>query len=321
MAATACIGIDLDELVHYARIHGLPEGPYLEGRDVHRIAGERFGELMARHDLVGTAFVIGESVQGESRGAEAARRALRYLVQAGHEIGNHTFSHDYSLTTRARAMIDTEIQRAGRAIARITGERPVGFRAPGYNVDTPIFESLAAQGYVYDSSIFPSGLYYGARAAIIAAMRLVGRRSSSMPGRPQQLLAPLSPYRPDPKTFWRHGEGKVVELPIAVVPRTGIPFIGTAIAALPWPSVLAAYRVMRGQPFLNLELHGIDLMDATDVPPPLVRAQPDLRVPLREKMRRFDALLGRIAEDFDVQTLAAAARAPGISSVVNGSRV
>lgn len=307
MAGLACVGIDLDELVHYARIHGLAERPFEDVRTVHRVAGERFGELMARHGLTGTAFVIGESLTGSGPGAGGARAAVRALSEAGHEIANHTFSHDYRLTTRARAEIDAEIQRGAKAIARAVGHRPVGFRAPGYNVDAPIFESLTAQGYRYDSSLFPSALYYGARATIIGALRVVGRRSRSMPGRPEQLLAPLHPYRPRSKQFWREGGGPLVELPVAVVPRTGIPFIGTSIAALPWPSVLAAYRVMKGRSFLNLELHGIDLMDASDVPPVLAQVQPDLRVPLREKLRRFDALLARMKDDFEVLPLAAAA--------------
>jgi len=41
----------------------------------------------------------------------------------------------------------------------------------------------------------------------------------------------------------------------------------------------------------NLELHGIDVLDATDVPEPIARVQPGLRLPAREKVRRLRSVL------------------------------
>jgi hypothetical protein len=51
---------------------------------------------------------------------------------------------------------------------------------------------------------------------------------------------------------------------------------------------------MQRQPFFNLELHGIDLIDAEadGIPAELVARQPDLRVPLAQK-------LSALAETFE----------------------
>lgn len=67
----------------------------------------------------------------------------------------------------------------------------------------------------------------------------------------------------------------------------------------------------RARPFFNFELHGIDLADADadGIPAALIARQPDLRLPLAEKQRRFEAMLDRIAGDFDLRPLAEVAAA------------
>jgi hypothetical protein len=44
-------------------------------------------------------------------------------------------------------------------------------------------------------------------------------------------------------------------------------------------------------PFINLELHGIDFLEAGDVPRSLLAVQPDLRVPLTRKLEALSAVL------------------------------
>jgi peptidoglycan-N-acetylglucosamine deacetylase len=53
----------------------------------------------------------------------------RSIVDAGHEIGNHTDSHA-ALWLRSASFIDREIGEAQRAIQDATGARPELFRAP-----------------------------------------------------------------------------------------------------------------------------------------------------------------------------------------------
>jgi peptidoglycan-N-acetylglucosamine deacetylase len=139
---------------------------------------------------------------------------------------------------------------------------------------------------------------------VMGALALTGRRSRSVLDRPRVLAAPLLPYRPDPDEPYRAGDGAVPELPITVEPLTRFPFIGTFVATLPAGVVDVLYRRVARQPFLNLELHGIDLVDESDgAGPALARAQRDLRVPAARKQARLAELLGRIRGEYDVVTL------------------
>src|SRR5688500_17368424 len=90
----AALSIDLDSLKYYYRIHGIPE-PALHADPMYTEVPARFGELSASLDLKGTVFCVGENLAERE-----ARAAIKDLSDAGHEIGNHSFSHDYGLAHR-----------------------------------------------------------------------------------------------------------------------------------------------------------------------------------------------------------------------------
>jgi peptidoglycan-N-acetylglucosamine deacetylase len=161
-----------------------------------------------------------------------------------------------------------------------------------------------AQGYRYDSSVFPSWPYYVAKAGVMAMMSLVGRRSRSVLGDPRVLFAPPVPYRPGRSPFQR-GQSTLIELPVATTPGLRMPAIGNWA---PYVSLLTAstpvrarlLESMRRRDFFNLELHGIDLIGAEEdgIPAELVAKQPDLRVSLLHKQRALEATLDRLALDY-----------------------
>ena len=67
-------------------------------------------------------------------------------------------------------------------------------------------------------------------------------------------------------------------------------------------------RCRRARRHFNLELHGIDALDDTDVDAPgLARVQPGLRLPAAVKLRRLEALLGRLRAQAESCTLEEAA--------------
>ena len=73
---------------------------------------------------------------------------------------------------------------------------------------------------------------------------------------------------------------------MSVTPGARFPFIGTFVVLAPWPFVRAAYARLRGEPFLSLELHAVDLLGPEDgIPPELARAQPDLEVAAVDQAR------------------------------------
>jgi hypothetical protein len=280
----ASLSIDLDGLEHYHRIHGLPPPPGGGEDPVGVEAVERFGALCARLGLRGTLFAIGETL---ARPGAAA--AIRRAAEAGHEVANHSLSHDYALSRLSPEAIAREVRGGAEAIAAVTGRVPVGFRAPGYTLSPALLAVLAAQGYRYDSSAFPALPYYAGKAAVMAALRLAGRPSGALLDRPRVLLAPRAPYRPDAREPYARGTLPLLELPVTTG-LLGFPLIGTFVATLPRVTRLAAAGTGR-LPLLNLELHGVDLLDASDASPALAARQRDLRVPAAVKIGRIEAFV------------------------------
>ena len=305
MASLACVSVDLDSLGHYCRIHGLPDTLLSPSaaRLIYREAVARFLELFAEAGIRATFFAVGRDLD-DPKSAEAVKAA----AVAGHEVGNHTFAHDYDFTRKSPSQIGDDLSRGGAAILRVTGERPTGFRAPGYTLTGSVLQALNAQGYRYDSSVFPAAPYWAAKALIMGVQAVAGRESRAVLDRPKVLRAPRLPYRPDLAEPYRKGHASLVELPITVHPITRVPIIGTTITALPPLALGALWHSVAKLAFVNVELHGIDLLDASDVGcPELAAVQPDLKIPRRTKRARLREALRRIAGGADVVTLASAA--------------
>jgi peptidoglycan/xylan/chitin deacetylase (PgdA/CDA1 family) len=287
------VSVDLDPLECYWRIHALPGAPPEGARHaILRRCLPRFAELFARHGVRATFFVVARDLEEDAEG----RARLAELARDGHELANHTYSHPYDLVRLPRDSMSAEIDRAHGLIGACAGGAPCGFRAPGYAISAALLELLRARAYRYDSSAFPSVAYYGAKAAVMGAMRLVGRKSGSILDTPRVLAAPLAPYRPAADAPYRRGAESadaLVELPMSVTPIARLPIFGTSLVTAPsWMRrhlIAAATRA----PFFNLELHGIDLADADadEIPPALVARQPDLRRPLAHKLAALDETL------------------------------
>jgi hypothetical protein len=302
----ASVSIDLDGLANYARLHGLsPEALSVEGSTaVARLAPGRLAEMLEARSAKGTFFAIGEEISPE--GAEP----LRAVAAAGHEIGNHTLSHRYDLTRLSVEAQASEVAEGARAIEAAVGVRPVGFRAPGYTLSSSVLEAARKAGHQYDSSAYPAAPYYLAKAGILGVMRLVGRKSAAILDRPSVLFAPRLPYHPAEGNPYARGKMELLEIPITVDPLTRAPFIGTTVCSLPLFAVKALYRSVRRLPLVNLELHGIDLLDATDGSgAPLAAVQRDLRIPAAAKLERLREVIGWLAADYELVTLRAAADA------------
>jgi hypothetical protein len=276
------VSIDLDEIHHYFAIHGLPVAPTAAVHAGYDVALGRAVDFAAAHGVPLTLFAVGADLDRPESAKALARAASR-----GHEVENHSYGHRYDLTRLDRAAMARDVEDGAMAIARVTGRTPAGFRAPGYTVTDALFDVLEEVGVAFDSSVFPCPPYYLAKAAAMGAMRLRGRVSRSILDTPRVLGAPRRPYRPG-RSWHRRGKRRsFVELPVTVTPVVGLPFFGTSIG-LGGPSVASwLARACAGEPLVNLELHLIDFLDASDGIEALVGHQPELGVPVG---RRLDAL-------------------------------
>ena len=85
----------------------------------------------------------------------AKRRLLTDAVPRGHEIASHSLTHR-PLTGLDRDGKWREIAASRQSIEATLGVEVRGFRAPGFHIDRESLELIAAAGYRYDSSLFPT---------------------------------------------------------------------------------------------------------------------------------------------------------------------
>ena len=93
----------------------------------------RILEILARYGVRATFFCVGHHVV-------ALPDEVRRIVAAGHELGNHSWSHPF-LPDLTGDQLREQIDRTAEAVARVTGEAPTRFRPP-YGALSP--EVLAA---------------------------------------------------------------------------------------------------------------------------------------------------------------------------------
>ena len=91
--------------------------------------------------------------------AEKFPVVMEEIVQQGHEVACHGLKHDKREATLGISEELRIIKTATEIIQSATGLRPVGFRAPLFNVNENCWIALQKNDYVYDSSIVCSPLY------------------------------------------------------------------------------------------------------------------------------------------------------------------
>ncbi|MBX3231596.1 MAG: polysaccharide deacetylase family protein [Labilithrix sp.] len=281
----ASVSVDLDEIHHYFEIHGVtPRGG--AGTLVYDVAIDRLRGLADAGGFPLTLFAIGRDLE-----RSASRDRLRAAALDGHEIANHSLDHRYDLVRLGKEEIRRQVVHGAAAIEAACGKRPVGFRAPGYTVSDEVFEVLAEEDVAYDASVFPCPAYWTAKTAAIGLIALRGRRSRSIVDTPNVLRAPTRPYRTG-TPYWRRGGG-VLEIPVQVTRGLRLPFIGTSVTLAGPTRARWLAKMCVGEPLVNLELHGIDVLDAADGLEELLPHQPDVRV---AQARKVDAILAACAE-------------------------
>lgn len=117
-----------------------------------RVAVPRLLRILERQGVRATFFVPGFT-------AECYPETVRAIVDAGHEVGHHGYLHEpmqgIDATTEARYL-----DRGLDALERVAGVRPVGYRAPWWEMNWHTAGLLADRGFVYDSSLLDGDAPY-----------------------------------------------------------------------------------------------------------------------------------------------------------------
>ncbi|MBI5266213.1 MAG: DUF3473 domain-containing protein [candidate division Zixibacteria bacterium] len=114
-------------------------------RNTHRLL-----DLFHRKKCHATFFVLGWC-------AERYPQLMREIVDAGHEIGCHSFHH-VRVDAMTAEQFREDTRRVQAIVAEATGVKPIGYRAPSWSLNPSTswaFDILGELGFTYDSSIFP----------------------------------------------------------------------------------------------------------------------------------------------------------------------
>ena len=122
----ASLSLDLDNQWSYMKTHGDPGWESFPS--YFDVVVPRILELLAELNLTITFFVVGQDAALEKN-----HRVLQSIVEAGHEIGNHSYRHEVWLHLYSQEDLETELQDAQEAISGVTGHLPLGFRGPGFS--------------------------------------------------------------------------------------------------------------------------------------------------------------------------------------------
>lgn len=274
------VSVDLDATHHYRAAHGLAAAD--TDNRIYERAIPRLTDWARQRSIPLTWFVVGQDLRTPANVEVVAK-----LSTAGDELGCHSFSHHYDLTRRSFAEMRREVEDGVLAIEQASGAKVSGFRAPGYVVTDTLLALLRESGLGYDSSVFPCPSYYALKGVAVATLTARQRESKAIIDVPEVLRAPTTPYRVG-SPYWFRGTG-ILEIPIQVTRKARLPFIGTSLTMAGAMGARLLARGVAAEPFVNLELHGLDALDQKDGLEDLSRHQRDLRIPWSKKLDAIDA--------------------------------
>ncbi len=296
----ACtLSLDLDDKWAYLKTHGderwksFPS--YLD--DVI----PSFLEILRRHDLTITVMVVGQDAS-----LSRNQSALHSIVDGGHELGNHSFSHESWLASVSAEQAVDDLHRAHAAISTLSNAKLVGFRGPSYSLSPAIIRWLVDNDYLYDASTFPTVLgpaartYYFMRSSFSANQRRERRR---LFGSFSDGFRPLRPYR------WCTEHGEIVELPVSTLPILRLPFhfsylhyvsqFSSVLAMCYFRCALLLCRTTSTAP--SILLHPLDFLGADDVDD--LQFFPGMKLKGAKKREFVSRALASVVRQYRVLTL------------------
>ncbi|MEQ8210923.1 MAG: polysaccharide deacetylase family protein [Lacipirellulaceae bacterium] len=258
----ASLSLDLDNKWSYMKTHG--DAGWEAFPSYLDVVVPRVLKFLEQRNLKITFFVVGQDAALPEN-----TKALRSLADAGHEIGNHSFHHEPWLHLYSPEQIEEELQRAEEAIEAATGQRPTGFRGPGFSFSQQLLQTLSKRGYEYDGSTFPTFLGPLARLYYFFTSDLTPEEKADRKqlfGKFSEGFRSLKPYR------WPGILPELLEIPVTTMPLFKVPihvsyllYLGQysqVLAMTHFRLALRLCQLARVEP--SLLLHPLDFMGKED---------------------------------------------------------
>jgi hypothetical protein len=289
----ASISLDLDNQWSYMKTHG--DTGWKDFPSYLDIFIPRALDILDSLDLKITFFIVGQDAALDKN-----RDALKLLTENGHEVGNHSLNHEPWLHLYSADEIDKEIITAEEHIFRATGEKPVGFRGPGFSWSPDLLEMLSQNAYLYDASTLPTFLGPIARIYYFWTSNFTDEEKNKRKelfGRFADGMRPVKPYQ------WQLNSGTtILEIPVTTIPIFRTPFhlsyllylsrFSTLLASLYLKTALVMCRITRTEP--SFLLHPLDLIGGDQVPD--LAFFPGMDVDGQKKLKLFEKVLKELSK-------------------------
>jgi peptidoglycan/xylan/chitin deacetylase (PgdA/CDA1 family) len=147
--AAACFTFDVD--AESPILFDRPESAAWLDVMSHQAYGPRTGvprilRLLDRQRIRATFFIPGYT-------ADRWPATVRAIRDAGHEIGHHGYLHEGARSAPDLEAEERRLLRGLEALDRAAGVRPVGYRAPMWELSYRLPALLASHGFRYDSGL------------------------------------------------------------------------------------------------------------------------------------------------------------------------
>jgi len=284
------ISIDVDTVDCYLETFGLKKE---NSNVIYEKIIPRFLSIFDKHGIKATFFVVGRDV---GKNADI----LSKLSKKGHEIANHTMNHIHHLNHLPYDKKLKEVKEAHEVLETVSENEVVGFRAPGYNIDSQVIEILDGLDYTYDSSIHPT--FFSPLIKFYVSFLARGKQKSRGMGDIKHAFAPTKPYYPSENFIWKKGDRKILEIPISTVPPIRLPFFGSVYFGTGKHVFDLSYLMVKNfSDILTYELHAIELSDyVKDGINPNLRRNPGMNLTLEQKLSLYDHLFSKIKKSYKV---------------------
>lgn len=306
MKPLASLSLDLDNKWSYLKTYG--DQSWTEFPSYLDIVVPRTLDFFAERNLNITYFIVGKDASLEKN-----HEAISSISVSRHEIGNHSFMHEPWLHLYSESQLIQELAKTEEVLEKVCGERPIGFRGPGYSISPTVLKILAERGYEYDCSVFPSYLGPLSRAYFMATSKdLSGEekeKRKKLFGKFSDGFQSLKPFK------WQIGETSIVEIPVSTMPVFKVPIHASYViylsafskiaARMYWKTTVEMCKLTGTQP--SLLLHPLDFMSESDAPE--LKFFPGMNLPLERKLEFVSEILETLDKSFSILNMRQHAKA------------
>lgn len=296
----ASLSLDLDNLWSYLKVKG--DSRWEQCPSYLPVFLPYCLDLLDTLNLRITFFIVGKDASLPQH-----KDLLKEIVNRGHEVGNHTYSHEPWMHIYPKEKLKEEILLAEEAIENATGLRTRGFRGPGFTWSKDLFEILSERGYLYDSSTLPT--YIGPIARLyyfwISGLKEDAKKKREhLFGSFRNGFLSLKPYIWDFKGF-----NPLLEIPVTTIPIVKTPF---HLSYLMYLAGFSPFLAMKYFTFAlqtckasgiapNFLLHPPDFMDISQVPD--MSFFPGMKLSKEKKKEFFIEVINKFKMYFEIATM------------------